>query len=215
MADRAKHPEKYRAKDRSRWADPEKREKMRTYNRRWYAANREYKLAKQRTEEFRARVRELAARPGKVEEGREYQRAYRRENKERLNARRREWRERNPGHAKRQKAKRRAREREAVSTLTRTQIRWILSILGDRCVYCCKPLPKGWHLDHLVPLSRGGHNVAPNVAPACPTCNLSKGAKGWRRFCREKFPGREMLIEEYVGHVLLVCGPLGERAPTT
>lgn len=33
------------------------------------------------------------------------------------------------------------------------------------------------HLDHVVPLVRGGTNTDDNVQLLCPTCNLSKGSK--------------------------------------
>lgn len=43
-----------------------------------------------------------------------------------------------------------------------------------RCAYCCAP----WeHMDHKVPLSRGGEHAPHNVIPSCADCNLSKGAK--------------------------------------
>ena len=46
------------------------------------------------------------------------------------------------------------------------------------CGICLAPVdPVTWHLDHIVPLSRGGpHNYA-NVQVAHPLCNLSKGRK--------------------------------------
>jgi 5-methylcytosine-specific restriction endonuclease McrA len=37
--------------------------------------------------------------------------------------------------------------------------------------------PKHWHMDHIVPLSKGGAHVMANVSVAHPRCNRSKGAK--------------------------------------
>lgn len=37
--------------------------------------------------------------------------------------------------------------------------------------------PKNWHLDHVIPLSRGGHHTYSNVAVSHPKCNLSKSNK--------------------------------------
>ena len=45
-----------------------------------------------------------------------------------------------------------------------------------RCWYCGKPMQK-WHIDHRVPLSRGGSNAPGNLCLACPECNLSKHNK--------------------------------------
>jgi 5-methylcytosine-specific restriction endonuclease McrA len=35
----------------------------------------------------------------------------------------------------------------------------------------------GWHLDHWIPLKRGGTHVMANVRVLCPPCNLSKNAR--------------------------------------
>jgi len=46
-----------------------------------------------------------------------------------------------------------------------------------KCVYCgCELNLKNWHLDHYIPLSRGGANVFGNIVPACAICNTMKGA---------------------------------------
>ncbi|MCK4792038.1 MAG: HNH endonuclease [Desulfobacteraceae bacterium] len=44
-----------------------------------------------------------------------------------------------------------------------------------RCYLCGKPIPKGHrHVDHIIPLSKGGKHTASNLAIACESCNLSK-----------------------------------------
>jgi 5-methylcytosine-specific restriction endonuclease McrA len=52
-----------------------------------------------------------------------------------------------------------------------------------RCAYCGGN-DGGIHMDHVIPLSRGGRHAIGNVLPACQHCNLSKGAKllaEWKR----------------------------------
>jgi 5-methylcytosine-specific restriction endonuclease McrA len=52
-----------------------------------------------------------------------------------------------------------------------------------RCAYCGGN-EGGLHMDHVIPLSRGGRHAIGNVLPACQSCNLSKGAKlvaEWKR----------------------------------
>lgn len=47
---------------------------------------------------------------------------------------------------------------------------------GGRCHICGKHVPlTAFHLDHLIPLSRGGEHVLENVRVAHPFCNLSRG----------------------------------------
>ena len=51
------------------------------------------------------------------------------------------------------------------------------------CAYCGGN-QGGIHMDHVIPLSRGGRHAIGNVLPACQACNLSKGAKlvaEWKR----------------------------------
>jgi hypothetical protein len=49
----------------------------------------------------------------------------------------------------------------------------IFARYGGACAYCDSPAE---HLDHVVPLSKGGTDTEDNVLPACAPCNLSKGA---------------------------------------
>ncbi|WP_372344930.1 HNH endonuclease [Streptomyces sp. KL116D] len=53
----------------------------------------------------------------------------------------------------------------------------------NRCAYCGGN-EGGIHMDHVIPLSRGGRHAIGNVLPACQGCNLSKGSKlvaEWKR----------------------------------
>lgn len=49
------------------------------------------------------------------------------------------------------------------------------------CVYCGSIEPK-MHVDHVVPLSRGGTNDDSNLVTACRSCNVSKHAKTEREW---------------------------------
>ena len=47
-----------------------------------------------------------------------------------------------------------------------------------RCYLCGGFIPKGKrHVDHVVPLAKGGSHTASNLGISCATCNLRKGAK--------------------------------------
>lgn len=48
---------------------------------------------------------------------------------------------------------------------------------GGICHHCGKPLPASWHIDHLVPVVRGGLSNLENLVASCPPCNLLKGGR--------------------------------------
>lgn len=64
--------------------------------------------------------------------------------------------------------------------------REICEMHAGRCVYC-GTTPKKLTMDHVVPLSRGGHHSPLNIVPACKSCNSSKGAKLLHEWLREQY----------------------------
>ena len=53
----------------------------------------------------------------------------------------------------------------------------ILSEQKGRCFYCDNKVHDTFHVDHVVPLSRGGEDSPDNLVIACPECNLDKSDK--------------------------------------
>ena len=45
------------------------------------------------------------------------------------------------------------------------------------CVYCSSDCLESYHVDHVIPLAKGGQHCTSNLAVACPTCNLRKSDK--------------------------------------
>lgn len=70
--------------------------------------------------------------------------------------------------------RRRARIRCAEGTHTAADIRAQYARQKGCCYYCHKRVGDAYHVDHVVPLSRGGSNGAENLVIACPSCNVSK-----------------------------------------
>ncbi len=66
-----------------------------------------------------------------------------------------------------------ARKRHAPGAgVTRHQWQDILEEYGHRCAYCARQ--GKLTMDHVEPLSKGGHHDVANVVPACRECNSSK-----------------------------------------
>ena len=77
----------------------------------------------------------------------------------------------------RENAKRRAKEREIINTLTGEEWIGILKKYKFRCAYCGKKftLFDRETKDHIIPISKGGDNTKENIVPACRSCNSKKG----------------------------------------
>lgn len=61
------------------------------------------------------------------------------------------------------------------ATLTREEWEQIKAKHGNRCLCCGHE--GGLTIDHIIPLSKGGHHVADNVQPLCGPCNSKKHTK--------------------------------------
>jgi len=84
----------------------------------------------------------------------------------------------NRARAKRKGAKGTAPKTEAILAIKEAQ--------RNRCAICHKPLRKGrYHIDHIMPLARGGSLDSRNLQITCAPCNLRKGAKDPIKFMQE------------------------------
>jgi 5-methylcytosine-specific restriction endonuclease McrA len=95
---------------------------------------------------------------------------YREANKEFINERRRIKRSLDPSLEKNKSAKRRA----AKGILPKDIITKLLVLQEWKCRCCGVSLKNGYHLDHIIPLSRGGTNTEENVHLLLPKCNQQK-----------------------------------------
>lgn len=69
-------------------------------------------------------------------------------------------------------------EQMAISNFRRAKV---LAKLNGRCAYC-GVRPKRVHVDHIVPMSKGGSSGLDNLLPACEQCNIVKSDKDLEAF---------------------------------
>lgn len=168
------NPEKKREKDR-RWraANPDK---ARAGSRRYWAKYPE--KSRERRRQWKAehpeRVRETKRRwsAANREKERERVRLWAKSNTDKL----REYRTTHREEHRVRQLSRRARKRAAEGTHTVADVQAQLKRQRGKCYYCGCKLDK-YHVDHVVPLDRGGRNSPDNLVIACPICNLSKHNK--------------------------------------
>ena len=65
-------------------------------------------------------------------------------------------------------------------------IRSILENQNGRCKVCFVDVREGYHVDHIVPLIKGGSNWPNNLQILCPSCNTSKGARDYDEWMQNR-----------------------------
>lgn len=97
-----------------------------------------------------------------------------------------EWKRANPEAAKALWNKRRAQKSGSNGTHTRAQLKALFALQKSKCAMCKCLLQRNYHVDHIMPLSKGGSNHIRNIQLLCAPCNLSKGAKHPVDWARER-----------------------------
>jgi 5-methylcytosine-specific restriction endonuclease McrA len=190
-----------RALDRQKAYAKANRDRLNAYNREWYARNREKE--KIRSRDYRAanpekrkaihqayysanHKRELARSKARREANPEYHKKYYVANQERLRLKGRAYykanRDRWNNNLLQRRLNQARRNARFQGTVSDRDWQRLVNRFGGLCAYC--GLEPWRHVDHVVPLSRGGRHTIGNVLPACEQCNMSKGPKlliEWRR----------------------------------
>lgn len=149
---RTANAEKERARTRAYYR--ENKDKERARNRRWA-----------RSSEHRKRYM------------RGYLKRYRADNAERMQELGRSWAAANPDKVRASRMLRKQRLKNAPGAFSGDDIALMFTQQQGRCWYCQESIAEEYHIEHRVPLARGGSNDPSNLVLACPSCNLSKGAR--------------------------------------
>lgn len=174
-----------RANEQRRISPEARKERRAEYQRAYREANREriaeYQRAYREANRDRLRAYDRARYPARRENVLEYLRAYYEANKEKFRTAGHKWKltnkERRVALDRAAVERRRARNLGAEGTYTAADVQAQYERQKGRCYWCGVRVGDTYHVDHVVPLSRGGSNWPENLVVACPTCNMSKGAK--------------------------------------
>lgn len=171
---RQANPDKENARKR-RWeqANPER---TREHKRKWEAANGERKQAYYQANRARILANVQARYAAKRDEVAEYKRAHYEAHRDELIAKASAWAKAHPEKIREYSSRRRARERQLPSEVI--DVAAVFDRDAGLCGVCGGEVdPENWHLDHIVPLARGGHHTHDNVQVCHPRCNLQKGTR--------------------------------------
>jgi 5-methylcytosine-specific restriction endonuclease McrA len=152
-----------------------------------YERTREHKreYAQENAERIAQRKREY--RIANIERFSEKDRDHHAANRDKRNAKIRAWAAANRERVLANAAKHRALRDAAPGVFTSHDVGAQYAAQRGQCFYCACDLAKvRFHIDHVIPLSRGGTNYPDNIVIACPRCNLEKGTKLPHEFKRRK-----------------------------
>lgn len=162
------NPQREREKKR-RWAKANQ-EKVDAYIKRWKAANPE------RCRAFDKKWR--TANPAKIaKKNKNYKTLHAERLKPIAIVRVKKWRKENPEGVRRNSQTRRARKKGAAGSHTAEQLLQLLERQRFKCAGCTTSVKDKRHIDHIMPLARGGSNDIRNLQWLCPVCNNKKHAK--------------------------------------
>lgn len=187
----SRHRDKYREKFRAKWRRQsvasliKNPERVRRNRKRWSDANpikrrAIQKACRDKNPETYKKIDQKwrQANPEKV---RAKLRNYRDANVEKLRIldfeRVTKWRKANPEKVRKLSQARRARKSGASGSHTAEQLLQLLERQHFKCAGCITSIKDKRHIDHIMPLARGGSNDIRNLQWLCPVCNNKKHAK--------------------------------------
>jgi len=113
-------------------------------------------------------------------------RRYRLENPDKVKAAYAAWAKANPEANRVRVQNRRARKLANGGECSKGLVDKLLILQKGKCPCCGNSLGKDYHLDHIVPLARGGSNSDSNMQLLTKVCNMQKHAKDPVDFMQER-----------------------------
>lgn len=152
------------------------REKNLEYQSQWRKNNPEYHIQYQRrwreNNLEKARERQRRWRKDNPEKIAEHDAQYRKRNLKKVKERIRQWKDDNPEKERANSNRRRAWKNKVVSQTYDFEA--ICAQYENKCL-CCDRGDVDLTVDHIIPISWGGPDIADNIQPFCLSCNSGKG----------------------------------------
>lgn len=148
----------------------------------WGKVNSEKVRANKRRYEQRTKDRQIIRKTG-----------WRAVNPEKMAAARARWKAEHPDYGKtwaslnpdKVNAYSNARRAKYIGTYSDDDVQALWKSQHGLCSGCKTDLMLGYHVDHIVPVAKGGTNWPDNLQLLCPPCNLRKGSKDPYDWARE------------------------------
>lgn len=92
------------------------------------------------------------------------------------------YRKEHPDYCRKNNINRRAKVNESDGNISNTDLNKCLLFFNYECAYSGVPLTGGYHLDHIIPISKNGSSDIYNIVPCLPTINLQKSIKDFEEW---------------------------------
>ena len=183
---------KERIKESKRIYAERNKEKIKEYFKEYYKNNKDKikKSTKEYQENNREKVRkykkEYRSRDKTKNMMKEYLKEYQKNNKDKLNEYFKEYQKNNKDKMIFYSSQRRALRAGNGGNYTPEQRKEMLEYFDYKCAYTGECIRNNLHIDHIIPVTKGGSNYIYNLVPSTPSANMSKGNKDVEEWYREQ-----------------------------